>query len=133
MFSTGPSLPIQEVFVGSPKVPHDFWLFVYLGDDNLRSAAGDGVFATTNSGYISLIDLKTNTSRNLVLVNDIKDVGYRTVSAELLIDYDTAGQREGHSINVDSWELSSDMKYMLIKSDYTKVRCAIQMCLRYRC
>jgi len=63
--------------------------------------AGDGVFATTSDGYITLIDLQSNTSANLVSLNDIKDA-------------------EGNAIKMSTWELSSDMKYMLIKADYTK-------------
>ncbi|THH29289.1 hypothetical protein EUX98_g4902 [Antrodiella citrinella] len=65
--------------------------------------AGDGVFATTNDGFITLVDLQSNTSTNLVSVNDIKDM-------------------EGNTIALSTWELSSDMKYMLIKADYTKAR-----------
>ncbi|TCD69053.1 hypothetical protein EIP91_008951 [Steccherinum ochraceum] len=63
--------------------------------------AGDGVFATTKDGYISLVDLKTNTSRNLVFITDIVDTS-------------------GHPLGLGQWELSSDMKYMLIKSDFEK-------------
>ncbi|KAH8093229.1 dipeptidyl aminopeptidase [Cristinia sonorae] len=64
--------------------------------------AGDGVFAATSDGYITLVDLKTNSSRNLVALDDIKDVA-------------------GNPIGGNNWELSSDMKYMLIKADRTKL------------
>ncbi|KAI0071164.1 dipeptidyl aminopeptidase [Panus rudis PR-1116 ss-1] len=63
--------------------------------------AGDGVFAITQNGHISLVDLKSNTTKQLVSVNDIKDVN---------------GSVIGHG----SWELSSDMKYMLIQANRKK-------------
>ena len=39
-----------------------------------HDSAGDGVFATTIDGHIALVDLKTNSTRNLVSMGDIKDV-----------------------------------------------------------
>ncbi|KAK7685763.1 hypothetical protein QCA50_011109 [Cerrena zonata] len=63
--------------------------------------AGDGVFATTIDGHITLVDLKTNSTRNLVSMGDIKD-------------------EHGNIIGWGSWELSSDMELMLIKADYVK-------------
>lgn len=41
------------------------------------SAAGDGVFATVQGHVISLVDLKTNSTQELVSLADLKDV--RTV------------------------------------------------------
>ncbi|GBE89421.1 Probable dipeptidyl-aminopeptidase [Sparassis crispa] len=63
--------------------------------------AGDGVFATTKDGHIVLVDLKTNTTKNLVSFTDFRD-------------------EHGHLLNWVDWKLSSDMKYMLIKVDYVK-------------
>jgi hypothetical protein len=37
--------------------------------------AGDGVFSISQDGYIKLVDLKTNTTTNLVAAKDVKDVG----------------------------------------------------------
>ncbi|PSS03331.1 hypothetical protein PHLCEN_2v4005 [Hermanssonia centrifuga] len=63
--------------------------------------AGDGVFATSQHGHIALVDLKSNSTTNLVAMADVKD-------------------GEGNALSWEGWELSSDMKYMLIKSDYLK-------------
>ena len=37
-------------------------------------AAGDGVFSTIREGVVQLVDLKTNTSRDLVKLTDVHDV-----------------------------------------------------------
>jgi dipeptidyl aminopeptidase B len=37
--------------------------------------AGDGVFSFQSEGWIKLVDLKTNTTTNLVYQHDVKDVG----------------------------------------------------------
>lgn len=36
--------------------------------------AGDGVFSIRDDGFIKLVDLKTNSTRNLVSTKDIRDV-----------------------------------------------------------
>ena len=36
--------------------------------------AGDGVFATEKNGHLSLVDLKSNTTRSLVAFSDVQDV-----------------------------------------------------------
>lgn len=38
------------------------------------SLAGDGVFSIEEGGYIKLVDLKTNTTSNLVRKSDVQDV-----------------------------------------------------------
>lgn len=86
-------------------------------------AAGDGVFATSQNGEIALVDLKLNKTTRLVKVDDVKDV-------RVLIDSQSDAltsiqQSHGTALSWASWELSSDMKYMLIKSDHVKV------CLTY--
>ncbi|KAI0047150.1 dipeptidyl aminopeptidase [Auriscalpium vulgare] len=63
--------------------------------------AGDGVFSVYQDGYIKLIDLKTNSTRRLVSLSSVKDEHNRT-------------------LGVASWQLSPDMKYMLVKADYRK-------------
>ncbi|OCH89774.1 dipeptidyl aminopeptidase [Obba rivulosa] len=63
--------------------------------------AGDGVFATSHEGYIELVDLKTNSTRNLVAFEDVKN-------------------ERGFRLSWADWKLSSDMRYILIKSDYVK-------------
>ncbi|CAL1714024.1 unnamed protein product [Somion occarium] len=63
--------------------------------------AGDGVFATTRDGYIALVDLKSNTTRDLVAMDNITD-------------------EAGDIIGWGNWELSSDMNYMLIQADFVK-------------
>ncbi|KAI0351315.1 dipeptidyl aminopeptidase [Trametes cingulata] len=63
--------------------------------------AGDGVFATVQGPVISLVDLKTNSTKELVSLTDLKD-------------------ERGRLLNWASWKLSSDMKYLLVKADYKK-------------
>ncbi|GJE93852.1 dipeptidyl aminopeptidase [Phanerochaete sordida] len=63
--------------------------------------AGDGVFATSQNDEISLVDLKYRSTLKLVTMSDVKDA-------------------QGTPLQWSSWELSSDMKYMLIKSDHVK-------------
>jgi dipeptidyl aminopeptidase len=36
--------------------------------------AGDGVYSIGQDGYIKLVDLKTNSTKNLLAVADVKDV-----------------------------------------------------------
>lgn len=38
------------------------------------SSAGDGVFATSQDGEITLVDLKSNKTTTLVKMDDVKDV-----------------------------------------------------------
>ncbi|KAJ3797465.1 dipeptidyl aminopeptidase [Lentinula aff. detonsa] len=67
------------------------------------SEAGDGVFSvSTQDGYIELVDLKTNTTSNLVKKDDVKD------------EYGKPLQHWG------VWQLSPDMRYLLVKADYKK-------------
>ncbi|KAI0685597.1 dipeptidyl aminopeptidase [Cytidiella melzeri] len=63
--------------------------------------AGDGVYATTDGGHIKLVDLKTGNTTELVLIADIKD-------------------SKGIPLPFSSWELSSDMKYLLIGANRVK-------------
>ncbi|EMD39367.1 hypothetical protein CERSUDRAFT_113004 [Gelatoporia subvermispora B] len=63
--------------------------------------AGDGVFAKSEGGNITLVDLKTNFTRTLVAFEDVKN-------------------ERGFRLNWADWKLSSDMRYILIKSDYAK-------------
>ncbi|KAJ4474941.1 dipeptidyl aminopeptidase [Lentinula aciculospora] len=65
--------------------------------------AGDGVFSlSTQAGYIKLVDLKTNTTSNLVRKDDIQD------------EYGIPLQ------HWKIWQLSPDMKYLLVKADHKK-------------
>lgn len=63
--------------------------------------AGDGVFAATREGHISLVDLKSNKTDNLVAMADVLD-------------------EHGKPLMFFHWEISSDMKYLLVKTDYVK-------------
>ncbi|KAI0676150.1 dipeptidyl aminopeptidase [Trametes maxima] len=63
--------------------------------------AGDGVFATQQGSFISLVDLKSNTTKELVSLTDVRDT-------------------DGRPFGWSSWKLSSDMKYLLVKADYRK-------------
>lgn len=54
-------LKVRGCFTGTLHVAH-------------RRAAGDGVFATDQGGDITLVDLKTNTTKKLVTKNDVTDV-----------------------------------------------------------
>ncbi|KAG1771459.1 dipeptidyl aminopeptidase [Suillus occidentalis] len=63
--------------------------------------AGDGVFSIFHNGQIQLVDLKSNTTTDLVSIMDIKD-------------------DEGNTIHWREWKLSPDMTYILVKADYLK-------------
>ena len=68
-------------------------------------AAGDGVFSVQEEGFIKLVDLKNNkTTTNLVNMLDVK-----REDGEPITDW-------------ADWQLSADMKYILVKTDYVKVR-----------
>ncbi|KXN86209.1 putative dipeptidyl-aminopeptidase B [Leucoagaricus sp. SymC.cos] len=58
--------------------------------------AGDGVYAIQEAGYIRLVDLKLNSTRNLVATSDIKDASWY------------------------QWQLSPDMTHLLLKADPKK-------------
>ncbi|KAJ7493362.1 dipeptidyl aminopeptidase [Mycena galericulata] len=64
--------------------------------------AGDGVFSISEDGYIKLVDLKTNTTKDLVYTFDVKN-------------------SNGLPLSWASWKLSPDMKYILVKSDHQKL------------
>ncbi|KAG6917095.1 hypothetical protein DXG01_003915 [Tephrocybe rancida] len=63
--------------------------------------AGDGVFSIFELGDLKLVDLKTNTTKVLVSSKDIKD-------------------ENGNTLSWFSWDLSPDMKYILLKTGYRK-------------
>ncbi|KAF9038656.1 dipeptidyl peptidase IV N-terminal region-domain-containing protein [Panaeolus papilionaceus] len=63
--------------------------------------AGDGVYSVSEDGIIKLVDLKSNTTRNLVQQADVKD-------------------EHGFPIYLWDWKLSDDMKFLLVKSGYRK-------------
>ncbi|KAJ2927846.1 hypothetical protein H1R20_g9258, partial [Candolleomyces eurysporus] len=64
--------------------------------------AGDGVFSVQSAGYIKLVDLKGDvTPKNLVNIGDIRD-------------------EHGNPLSFASWQVSPDMKYILVKADYRK-------------
>ncbi|KAI0091440.1 dipeptidyl aminopeptidase [Irpex rosettiformis] len=63
--------------------------------------AGDGVYATNEGGRIKLVDLKSDNTTDLVALTDIRD-------------------SNGVPLGFDSWELSSDMKYLLVKANHMK-------------
>ncbi|KAK7031462.1 dipeptidyl peptidase IV N-terminal region-domain-containing protein [Favolaschia claudopus] len=64
--------------------------------------AGDGVFSIWENGYIKLVDLKTNTTKDLVYTFDVKSPN-------------------GLPLSWASWKLSPDMKYILVESDHKKL------------
>ncbi|KAF8638411.1 hypothetical protein AX17_002236 [Amanita inopinata Kibby_2008] len=63
--------------------------------------AGDGVFSILQDGYIKLVDLKTNSTKNLVARQDVKD-------------------ENGQPLLWMKWQLSADMKYILLKAHERK-------------
>ncbi|THU97687.1 dipeptidyl aminopeptidase [Dendrothele bispora CBS 962.96] len=63
--------------------------------------AGDGVFSISEDGYIKLVDLKSNTTTSLVNTKDVRD-------------------EHGKPLAWSNWQLSPDMKFILIKADYKK-------------
>lgn len=44
-------------------------------DSCYHVSAGDGVFSLSEGGYIKLVDLKSNTTQDLLAYSDIQDVG----------------------------------------------------------
>ncbi|KAJ3509953.1 hypothetical protein NLJ89_g4948 [Agrocybe chaxingu] len=68
---------------------------------NWVAEAGDGVFSLSEGGFIRLVDLKTNTTANIVATADVKD-------------------ERGNTLTIDDWKLSHDTKYLLIKTNYRK-------------
>ncbi|KAJ6581126.1 dipeptidyl aminopeptidase [Mycena capillaripes] len=64
--------------------------------------AGDGVFSIFEDGWIKLVDLKSNTTQDLVYTFDVKSAN-------------------GLPLSWASWKLSPDMKYILVKSDHKKL------------
>ncbi|KAM5541328.1 hypothetical protein V8D89_004882 [Ganoderma adspersum] len=63
--------------------------------------AGDGVYAVIEGSFISLHDLKTNTTSDLVSLVDIRD-------------------EHGSPLSWSEWKLSKDMKYLLVKANWKK-------------
>ncbi|KAH0583152.1 hypothetical protein H2248_011035 [Termitomyces sp. 'cryptogamus'] len=63
--------------------------------------AGDGVFSLFEYGDLKLVDLKTKSTKVLVSSRDIKN-------------------EKGKQLAWSSWELSPDMKYILLRADYRK-------------
>ncbi|CAK5273743.1 unnamed protein product [Mycena citricolor] len=63
--------------------------------------AGDGVFSIFEDGYIKLVDLKTNVTKDLVYMFDVNN--------------------NGLPLSWATWKLSPDMKYILVKSDHKKL------------
>ncbi|KAG7094398.1 hypothetical protein E1B28_007998 [Marasmius oreades] len=63
--------------------------------------AGDGVFSINDGGFIKLVDLKSNQTRVLVNLQDVKD-------------------SNGNQIAIADWKVSPDMKDILVKTDYVK-------------
>ncbi|KAF8075245.1 dipeptidyl aminopeptidase [Lyophyllum atratum] len=68
---------------------------------NWVQEAGDGVYSVFEAGDLKLVDLKTNTTKVLVSSKDIKD-------------------QKGNLLMWYAWDLSPDMKYILLKADYRK-------------
>jgi hypothetical protein len=83
--------------------------------------AGDGVFSIFHNGRIQLVDLKSNTTTDLVSVMDIKDVSAFFSKVIVCIEFRTT-QDEGNMILWQDWKLSPDMTYILVKADYVKVK-----------
>ncbi|KAJ7664952.1 hypothetical protein B0H14DRAFT_3696496 [Mycena olivaceomarginata] len=73
--------------------------------------ARDGVFSIWEDGYIKLVDLKTNTTKDLVYTFDVKSVP-NLAACDL--------PTNGLPLSWASWKLSPDMKYILVKSDHRK-------------
>ncbi|KAF8219047.1 hypothetical protein L208DRAFT_899934 [Tricholoma matsutake] len=80
-------------------------------------AAGDGVYSVFEGDIIKLVDLKTNTTTNLVSDGDIRDVN------DLLIwigDTHLFEQEDGNRLFWHEWQISPDMRHLLLKADYRK-------------
>ncbi|TFK34032.1 dipeptidyl peptidase IV N-terminal region-domain-containing protein [Crucibulum laeve] len=68
---------------------------------NWVKEAGDGVFSQAEFGQVKLVDLKTNTTTSLVDQKDVKD-------------------EHGNPLFMFDWQLSPNMKQILLKADYRK-------------
>ncbi|GJJ11530.1 hypothetical protein Clacol_005763 [Clathrus columnatus] len=68
---------------------------------NWVSEVGDGVYSTNEHGVIKLIDIKHNTTTELLKFSDVRD-------------------KNGRIISSSQWKLSPDLKYILIETDYRK-------------
>jgi len=49
--------------------------FVMCYSRNISRVAGDGVYSVFEDEYIKLVDLKNNSTKNLVSARDVRDVG----------------------------------------------------------
>ena len=114
----GRSLQTLKAFIGYQKVRP-----CLLGNMNVHSirlrAAGDGVYSVFEDDQIKLIDLKTNTTRNLVARSDVRNVGsllWWIGGIAHLFD-----QAYGGILNWFDWQISPDMRHILFKTDYQKV------------
>ena len=92
-------------------------LLLDMGTISNEPLAGDGVFATSQGGNISLVDLKSNTTTTLVKLTDVRDVSSWLVHQPYRLRLYLVGQRSssllgglgailGHEVHVDQVELS---------------------------
>ena len=88
---------------------------------HFTSTAGDGVYAVIEGSTISLHDLKTNTTRDLVSLVDIRDVGILPQNSASHPETDRLQER-GSPLTWTEWKLSKDMKYLMVKANWKKVR-----------
>ncbi|KAJ7158261.1 dipeptidyl aminopeptidase [Mycena crocata] len=64
--------------------------------------AGDGIFSVFEHGFVKLVDLKMNTTRNLVDALDVKNM-------------------KNEPFSWASWKLSPNLDYILVKTDHQKL------------
>lgn len=94
--------------------------------------AGDGVYSKINSdGSISLVDVHSNTTRTLVSGSDIVDVGKRLTHACALAL--TFQQASGNRIFWSRFQVSADLKYILVSANTDQVRLPWPLSKRFTC
>lgn len=87
---------------------------------SLLLLAGDGVFSVSDGAFISLVDLKSNTTTNLISTLDVKDVS-NSIHGTDSRRFSIYPQESGKPLFIQEWKLSDDLKYLLVKTDYRKV------------
>ncbi|KAF8240208.1 hypothetical protein L208DRAFT_1420424 [Tricholoma matsutake] len=86
-------ITMDHIFNGTFSAEHKFIHWV--------PEAGDGVYSVFEGDIIKLVDLKTNTTTNLVSDGDIRD-------------------EDGNRLFWHEWQISPDMRHLLLKADYRK-------------
>jgi hypothetical protein len=75
---------IEQPCTGYPRV-NSVLLRIHLQSLDVLYLAGDGVYSIHEGGFIKLVDMKTNTTRELVSTADVSNVRAQFVIIALLL------------------------------------------------